>query len=125
MPSWGTSGSVGGGGGDPAADPAIYSRQGNRCKDGKPGRKALLAIRYSTFALQPLSTHRRRKELAASPVQAVWVVEENPPTGTKPVQWLLLTTLPITSFEDAPLPAVPPSLHNGDRLSTWQSNNAW
>src|SRR5205823_1807596 len=70
-------------------------------KDGQPGRQALVEIRYGTFALRPPSTHPRRKELPPVPVQAVLVTEVEAPAGVKPLQWLLLTTLPVSSFEEA------------------------
>jgi hypothetical protein len=70
-------------------------------KDGRPGRQATVAVRYGTFALRPPSTHPHRKQLRPLPVQAVLVEEVNPPPGVKPVRWLLLTTLPVTSLEEA------------------------
>lgn len=70
-------------------------------QDGRPQRQATLAVRYGAFALQPPSTHPRRKELAPLPLRTVLVEEVNPPAGVKPLQWLLLTTLPIESFADA------------------------
>lgn len=70
-------------------------------QDGRPGRPVTLAVRYGAVALQPPSTHLRRKELSPLPVQAVLVEEINPPPGIKPLQWLLLTTLPVTSLAEA------------------------
>jgi Transposase Tn5 dimerisation domain/Transposase DNA-binding len=70
-------------------------------KDGQPGRQATLAVRYGAFALQPPCTHPRRKELPTLPLRTVLVEEANPPAGVKPLQWLLLTTLPIDSLADA------------------------
>lgn len=34
-------------------------------------------------------------------VWAVWAIEPSPPAGGAPVEWLLLTTLPITTTEEA------------------------
>jgi len=70
-------------------------------KDGQPQRQAMLAVRYGAFALQPPSTHPRRKELPTLPMQTLLVEEANPPVGVEPLQWLLLTTLPINCFADA------------------------
>lgn len=70
-------------------------------KDGQPGRTATLAVRYGTFALRPPSTHPRRTQLEPLPLQAVLVEEVNPPSGVTPVQWLLLTTLPVWGLADA------------------------
>lgn len=71
-------------------------------KDGQPGRRATVAVRFGSFAIQPPSTHPRRKELAPVPLQAVLVEEVDPPKGVKqPLRWLLLTTLAVESFQDA------------------------
>ena len=70
-------------------------------KTGQPERQATLAVRYGPIALQPPSTHPRRQELTPLPLRTLLVEEENPPAGVKPLQWLLLTTLPIESFADA------------------------
>ena len=70
-------------------------------QEGRPERQATLAVRYGPVSLQPPSTHPRRKELAPLPLRSLWVEEQNPPVGVKPLQWLLLTTLPIESFADA------------------------
>lgn len=32
----------------------------------------------------------------------MWATERTPPAGAEPVEWLLLTTVPITTTEDAP-----------------------
>jgi hypothetical protein len=70
-------------------------------KDGKPERQAQLAVRYGTFSLLPPSTHPRRKQLPPLPVQAVLVEEIDPPPADQPVQWLLLTTLPVARLAEA------------------------
>jgi hypothetical protein len=70
-------------------------------KDDRPARQATLAVRFGTFALRPPSTHPRRKELPPLPLQAILVEEVDPPAKAPPVQWLLLTTLPVANFEDA------------------------
>jgi hypothetical protein len=70
-------------------------------KDGQPKRQATLAVRYGAFALQPPSTHPRRQELPSLPLRTLLVEEVHPPVGVQPLQWLLLTTLPIDSFADA------------------------
>lgn len=69
--------------------------------NGQRKRQATLAVRYGVIALQPPSTHPRRQQLSPLPLRALLVEEENPPAGVKPLQWLLLTTLPIECFADA------------------------
>src|SRR5207302_2364257 len=41
--------------------------------------------------------HRAKERLAPVPLWAVWVVEEHPPVGVPPLEWLLLTTCPVAS----------------------------
>jgi hypothetical protein len=69
--------------------------------DDRPRRQATLAVRFGEFLIEPPSTHPRRKELAPLRLWAVQVEEEAPPAGQKPVRWLLLTTLPVTSLAEA------------------------
>jgi hypothetical protein len=69
--------------------------------EGRSERRATLTVRYGAIALQPPSTHPRRKDLSPLPLRSLLVEEENPPAGVKPLQWLLLTTLPIACFADA------------------------
>lgn len=64
----------------------------------QPARIATLRIRFSPVTLQaPL-----RK--AGQPPLKLWAIqarEERPPKGSTPIEWRLLTTLPITCLEDA------------------------
>src|SRR5262249_6453459 len=69
--------------------------------DARPGRPAPLTIRFGRFWIKPPSTHPRRAALGPVPLWAVRAEEENPPAGPNPVRWLLLTTVPIASFEAA------------------------
>lgn len=75
---------------------AKKSKQKARSK--RPSRMAELAIRAMPIQLRPAHYHADK-----APID-IWVVhalEENPPTGAQPVEWFLLTTLPITSAVDA------------------------
>lgn len=62
-------------------------------------RQATLSVRYATLWLQPPQNQSSR--LNAIAVQVVLAEEEHPPEGEKAVSWLLLTTLPVDSFESA------------------------
>jgi transposase-like protein/transposase Tn5 family protein len=65
-----------------------------------PARTAVLTLRYGRVELCP-PCHRRGEGLASVPVWAVHVVEEYPPGGIEPLEWLLLTTCAVTSGIDA------------------------
>jgi len=61
-------------------------------------REAKLTVRYAQVKLDP-----PLGKPEASPVElyCVYLLEVNPPANTKPLQWLLLTTVPVESFADA------------------------
>lgn len=69
--------------------------------DDRPPRKAVLTIRFATVDIAPPSTHVRRKELPHLRLTAILAEEENPPAGQEPVRWWLLTTLAISTLDDA------------------------
>ncbi len=64
-------------------------------------RTARLTVCFTTLELQPPQQHPQRSGLKPVQVQVVWAVEEHPPSGEKAIAWLLLTTLEVTSFEQA------------------------
>ena len=70
-------------------------RQGDR-----PARRATVAVRCQAVTVRP-PRKRAREGLAAVRLWAVWVVEEQVPGGTEPIEWLLLTTCPVRTAADA------------------------
>jgi len=67
-------------------------RQGSRA-----AREAHLTIRYAAVTLEA-PTRRQGPSLA---VWAVLAQEHHAPAGVKPLEWMLLTTMPVTGFEQA------------------------
>jgi len=68
------------------------------------GRKARLtdmSVRYETVVVQPPHSGRGRAQRQPLALQAILVREERPPEGVKPITWLLYTSLPIGSLQDA------------------------
>jgi hypothetical protein len=68
-------------------------RQGSRA-----GREAQMLIRFAEVSLQAPTGHQ------GAPAIPVWVVfaqEQSAPSGVKPLEWVLLTTIPVSSFEQA------------------------
>jgi hypothetical protein len=65
----------------------------------RKSRTATLTVRFTSLELQPPLHHPQRSGLKPVRVQVVWAVEEVPPSGEKAISWLLLTTLPVTDFE--------------------------
>lgn len=84
----------------------IVQRQSSRKKRGsqkarpkRNGRKAVLTVRAQCVELQPPDKIFEDK----NPLK-VWVIhalEENPPEGIEPIEWILITTVAINSAEDA------------------------
>ncbi|MBI3924050.1 MAG: IS4 family transposase [Armatimonadetes bacterium] len=59
-------------------------------------RMANMALRYQRVELPP-----RRRDQEPIPLWIVHAVEENPPTEVEPIEWFLLTTMEVTSPEQA------------------------
>jgi hypothetical protein len=62
-----------------------------------PAREATLTVRSATVGLKP--PDRVGRKLPPVTVNAVGVCEKTAPAGLKPIAWLLLTSLPVDSFE--------------------------
>jgi hypothetical protein len=69
-------------------------------QEERPARVATLTVATAPVTLQP--PRRRAKErLPAVDVWAVWAVEEQPADDGEPIVWLLLTTVPVTTRQEA------------------------
>jgi hypothetical protein len=69
-------------------------------KDKQPVRQAELSVRYAEVTLHP--PHRPKpSELAPITLWAVLAHEDHPPEGVEAVSWLLLTSVPVNSFQEA------------------------
>ena len=76
----------------------IPSRGG---KFGSIARSAMLELRYDSFIMSP---HRSRPDyriLSQFKLSAVYVIERHPPKGEEPLEWMLLTDLPVSNFDEA------------------------
>lgn len=68
----------------------------------RPARTARVQLRALQVTLEVPRNHPQPHQLAPVTVQALLVEETQSPTdGSPPIRWLLLTTLPIESFEQA------------------------
>lgn len=68
-------------------------RQKNR-----PARVAQLEVRFGKMSLKPPAGKRRLREFS---LWAVWAREAEAPAKGERIEWMLLTTLPVISFEEA------------------------
>jgi len=70
-------------------------------KKGQPPRPARLSIRYDKVSLMPPKHRSQEKGLQPTAVWVVWAHEQNPPKGVEAISWMLITTLAVSSFEEA------------------------
>jgi len=72
-------------------------------RDLKPARRAQLETRFGPITMNPPRQHIRKRTEVLPDIHlyAVNVVEKNPPDGEDALEWMLLTDLQITSFEEA------------------------
>jgi hypothetical protein len=85
------------------AVPRRAARPGQAGQPGtpaQPARTAQLTLRFAPVTLRP-PRHRSAEHLPPVPITAVWLVEPAPPPGTPRIEWLLLTTCPVTTAEQA------------------------
>lgn len=75
---------------------AKKSKQKARPK--KEARKADVAVRYQRITLRPPSDHKGKKPIT---LWVVHVMEQSPPADVEPLEWFLLTTIEIATFEQA------------------------
>jgi hypothetical protein len=67
---------------------------------GQVARNATVRVRWRQVTLRPPNS-RAKDKLPNITVWAVWAIEPNPAPGVEAVEWLLLTTVPITSTDEA------------------------
>lgn len=66
---------------------------------GRSPRQVVQSLRAARVLLRP--PYRPDKKLAPVEVTAILAREDNPPAGEDPIEWLLLSNLPVESFEAA------------------------
>ncbi len=67
---------------------------------GQVARNASLSVRWRQVTLRPPNS-REKDQLPNVTVWAVWAIETAPPPGVEAVEWLLLTSVPIMTSDDA------------------------
>jgi len=75
-----------------------------RSRPGQPAREAELEVRVGKIKVprpKHVSPWVRKRKQDPIPMHVIELVEVNPPKGVKPIRWVLLTSLPITSFDHA------------------------
>jgi hypothetical protein len=72
---------------------------GRKRRQPRESRQAVVSVRSVRTLLQP--PDRTGRKLPAVYVNVVLIREEKPPEGAEPIEWLLLTSLPIATFAQA------------------------
>lgn len=72
---------------------------GRKRRQPRESRQAVVSVRSVRTLLQP--PDRTGRKLPAVYVNVVLIREEKPPAGEEPIEWLLLTSLPIATFAQA------------------------
>jgi hypothetical protein len=71
----------------------------------QPERVAKLEVRCTSLKMprpqSGVTDYVKRRGVTDIPMWAIEVLEPNPPTDAKPLHWVLLTSLPIHTFEEA------------------------
>jgi Transposase Tn5 dimerisation domain len=75
-----------------------------RARPKQPARKAKLVVSYGALCVPTpriKSPFLREVKPGAIPMGVVWVREVDAPPGVDPIEWVLYTSLPVESFENA------------------------
>jgi hypothetical protein len=75
-----------------------------RARPGQSARTATLEVRFGTLFM-PVPRHKSPYVKALNPqpiaMSVVWVREINAPAGVSPIKWVLYSSLPVTTFDEA------------------------
>jgi hypothetical protein len=75
----------------------ISTKETSRREKSRKARVAEVEVRATTVTLKP--PYRFDRKLPKININVILVEEKNPPDGCDPIQWLLVTTLPIDNAE--------------------------
>jgi hypothetical protein len=69
----------------------------------REARSATVSVRFAPLCLNPPRNNPKHKKEALPNINmhAVYVLESNPPEGEEAIEWMLLTSLPVHSFDEA------------------------
>lgn len=72
------------------------------CKE-RQARSAKVSVRFGSFQFNPPRNNPKHKKehLPDIEMNAVYVLEQNPPNPEEAVEWMLLTNLPVKSYDEA------------------------
>lgn len=77
----------------------VPARRGTKHATSRAPRIATVEMRFAAFTLNP--PKRLSSTLPNLAMSAIYVREQDPPVGEPPLEWMLLTNLPIETFNQA------------------------
>lgn len=81
----------------------VSAREKTKHCKGRTARTAEMEVRFCGFCLNPPRNNPKHKteKLPDLQMYAIHALEINPPDGEEPVEWMLLSNMPVTSLEEA------------------------
>ena len=81
----------------------IPQRSKTKHCEARVARTAVVAVKFGAFTMNPPRNNPKHGDEKLSDIEmhAVHVRESCPPEGEDPVEWMLLTNLPVASFDEA------------------------
>lgn len=72
-------------------------------RPARHARRATMGVKYARFTMSPPTTlsNRHAENLPHTRMYAVHALENNPPEGEEPVEWMLIINRPVSSIEAA------------------------
>ena len=72
-------------------------------RDNKPSRTAILELRFGDFIMNPPKNNIKRKteKLPNLKLHVLYIIEKDSSEIESPMEWVLLTNIPINNFEEA------------------------
>ena len=72
-------------------------------RDNKPSRIATMELRFGAFQFNPPTNNikHRSEKLPDLSMNAIYVLEKDPPSEDEPIEWVLLTNLPVNQLDEA------------------------
>ena len=83
----------------PGAVQMKKAKSGSRVHTERSARTVIQEVR--ALPVTPRAPYRKGGPLPTVTVWALWASEINPPEGEAPIRWLLLTSVPVTTFAQA------------------------
>jgi hypothetical protein len=80
---------------------SIFLRTAVEHSPGKPARDVLLAVRWQSVHLLVPAKKKKKYEQASVTLTVLLITQVDPPQGETSLEWLLLTSLAVETFQQA------------------------